>query len=262
MKIGLIGVGTLGQFLLEELNQQNRIPGYQITAVFDEREQKSNKLAALGSTFSFQTYHHLDDFLQSPVDLIIECANVAVAKKFSKHILHKKDLLLISVGALADVQLYQELGKIAEEKQHKLYLPSGAMGGLDVLRAANLRGGLESVQLITKKPAHAFSMQEIDRDTVVFDGSAKDAIANYPENANIAIIISLAGIGVEDTKVQMIAVPAVDQNTHHLKAQGDFGKLMLTLENHPIPDNPKTSYLTALSILSALKSLQEHIVIG
>src|SRR5690625_2737797 len=110
--------------------------------------------------------------------------------------------------------------------------------------------------------AYVCSMQEIDRYIVVCDGSAKYAIANYPENANIAIIISLAGIGVEDTKVQMIAVPAVDQNTHHLKAQGDFGKLMLTLENHPIPDNPKTSYLTALSILSALKSLQEHIVIG
>src|SRR5690625_7845362 len=90
------------------------------------------------------------------------------------------------------MQLYQELGKIAEEKQHKLYLPSGAMGGLDVLRAANLRGGLESVQLITKKPAHAFSMKEIDRDTDVFDGSAIDEIANYHDNDIIDIIFSLA----------------------------------------------------------------------
>src|SRR5690625_6859919 len=215
MKIGLIGVGTLGQFLLEELNQQNRIPGYHITAVFDEREQTTNKLAMMESTFSFKTYHHRDDFLQSSVDLVIECANVAVANKHPKQSLHKKDVLLISVGALADLQLYKELERIAKQKQHKLYLPSGAMGGLDVLRAANLRGGLEKVQLITKKPAHAFSMKEIDREIVVFDGTAKDEIANYPKNANIDIIISLAVNGVEDMNDKMITVTNTYQTVYY-----------------------------------------------
>src|SRR5690625_7257376 len=98
MKIGLIGVGTLGQFLLEELNQQNRIPGYHITAVFDEREQTTNKLAMMKSTFSFKTYHHLDDFLQSSVVLFFYCVNVSVAKKYSKNFLNYIEIHFISAA--------------------------------------------------------------------------------------------------------------------------------------------------------------------
>ena len=196
------------------------------------------------------------------MNLIVECANVEAVKQYAPQIIQQKDLLIISVGALVDPFLYKELEETAKLKGNKVYLPSGAIGGLDVLRAANALGGLDNVTLITRKPAQALSKTPIEKETIIFEGSAKDAITNYPKNANIAIIISLSGIGVEKTSVKIIADPAVTKNIHTLKAEGDFGKLELTLENNPSPNNPKTSYLTALSILFSLKSLNRAISLG
>lgn len=262
MNIGLIGVGTIGKFLLEKLNQGNVIPGYQITAVFDDRGKSEEKLDTLSQEFNFTVYNELDLFLQSPVDLVVECANIDVVKQYAGQIIHEKDLLLISVGALADPLLYKELHTIATLRNRKVYLPTGAIGGLDMLRAANVLDGLDAVTLETRKPVQALSIGAIEKETIIYEGSAKDAIVKFPENANIAIILSLAGIGVDETKVWIIADPLTDKNTHHLKARGDFGKLELKLENNPSPTNPKTSYLTALSILASLKSLDDVITIG
>lgn len=262
MNIGLIGAGAIGKFLLEKINIDQIMRKDQITAVFDDRRQSSDVLEDLAKKYGFTVYHELEAFLNAPIDLVVECANIEVAQKYARKIVHEKDLLLISVGALADVMLYEELKTITKQKDRKIYLPSGAIGGLDVLRAANVLGGLETVELITRKPVQAFAMETIDRAEEIFTGSAKEAIKYYPKNANIAIIISLSGIGIEETKVKIIADPAVDKNIHTLQASGDFGKLELTLENNPTPDNPKTSYLTALSILSSLKYLHEMVTIG
>lgn len=262
MNIGLIGVGTIGTFLLEKLNNEKVIPGVQIIAILDERKKSAQKLKSLAKTYHLTVCSGLDIFLKTPTDLIIECANIEAVQKYAKKILHHKDLFLISVGALADPLFTQDLREISKQKKRKLYLPSGAIGGLDVLRAANVLGGLDSVQLITRKPAHALSHNKLEGQRTVFEGSAQEAIHQYPKNANIAIMISLSGIGVEQTKVKIIADPNIQKNIHHLKASGDFGKLSLELENNPSPSNPKTSFLTALSILSSLKALDHSIVIG
>lgn len=262
MNIGIIGVGTIGKFLLEKINDEKVVSGYQITAVFDERHQSKGVLRDLSNKYNFTVYDEIDTFLKSSVDLIVECANVEVVKQYAGQIIHEKDLLLISVGALADSMFYQELKEVATAKGTKVYLPSGAIGGLDVLRGANALGGLDSVKLVTRKPTEALSVDPIEEETTIFEGTAKDAIMNYPKNANIAIVISLSGIGVDKTRVKIIADPTVTKNVHRLEATGDFGKLELTLENSPYPTNPKTSYLTALSILSSLQSLKETTLIG
>ncbi len=262
INIGIIGVGTIGQFLLEKINQEKVVPGYQITAVFDERSKSKEILRDLSNKYNFTLYDELDAFLKSSVDLIVECASVEVVKQYARKIIQEKDLFLISVGALVDSHLYKELKEIATLKGNKVYLPSGAIGGLDVLRAANALGGLDTVKLVTRKPALALSVDSIEKETTIFEGSAKDAIVNYPKNANIAIAISLSGIGVDKTSVKIIADPAVTKNIHRLKAEGDFGKLELTLENSPSPNNPKTSYLTSLSILSSLESIDRTIAFG
>lgn len=262
MKIGLIGVGTIGKFLLEKLNEEQMIPGYQITAIFDERSQSLDKLKTLVSTYELQQFHEMDDFLTSSIDVVIECANVAVVEKYASQIIKQKDLLLISVGALANQDLYKSLQSIAISNNHKIYLASGAIGGLDILRSARVLNGLDTVELTTRKPIQALSVENLDEEMTLFAGSAKEAIAKFPQNANISIIISLAGIGVEQTSVKIIADPTVDKNVHTLQASGDFGTLRLTLENNPSPDNPKTSYLTGLSILSTLRTLDKAIIIG
>lgn len=262
INIGLIGVGTIGTFLLEKINKEKFISGYQITAVFDEREKAKDKLQHLASTYDFQPYQNIDRFLDSSIDVVVECANIDVVKQLAEQIIQKKDLFLISVGALVDPIYYDQLQGIATTEGRKIYLPTGAIGGLDVIKAANILGGLQSVTLITRKPAQALAGDLIEEETVLFEGKAKDAIAQFPKNANVAIILSLSGIGVEKTKVKIIADPAVDKNIHCIETVGDFGKVEIKLENNPSPTNPKTSYLTALSILSSLKSLDEAVTIG
>lgn len=132
---------------------------------------------------------------------------------------------------------------------------------MDAIQAASIMGGLESVTLMTRKPAKALGVESEDK-FVLFDGPAKEAIQQFPQNANVAITLSLAGLGVEKTRVRIIADPAIKQNIHTIQATGEFGNLEFTFQNYSLPTNPKTSYLTALSLLSTLKSLNKQIQIG
>ena len=141
-------------------------------------------------------------------------------------------------------------------------MPSGAIGGLDIVRAAKIAGGLDEVTLVTRKPNAALSNESLIEETFYSKVLQKMPSKSIPENMNVAITLSLAGIGVEDTRVTIIADPQVEKNIHSIVAQGDFGKMEMIIENNPSPNNPKTSYLTALSILSSLKSLNEQIIIG
>lgn len=262
VNIGLIGVGSIGTFLIEQLNKEEKLGDYRITAVFDGREKSAARLAELSNIHDITVYNDLTLFLDSSIDLVVECANVKVVKKYAEKIVCKKDLLLISVGALVDAKLYKQIETIAKCFNHNVYLPSGAIGGLDVLKSANILNGLESVTLVTRKPSDALAIDTVEQEMTLFEGTAKEAISRFPKNTNISIILSLAGFGAEQTDVKIIVDPLVTKNIHHLEVRGDFGKLSVTLENNPLPGNPKTSHLTALSILSTLHSLEETIIIS
>lgn len=259
MRIGLVGVGTIGTFLLDKINLEKRIPNYEITAIFDERKKAKTSLKDVEKKYNVQLYQDIEAFLQSSVDLVVECANIPVVQKYGEQILQQKDFFIISIGALVDDNFVQTLKQIGQQAGTKIYLPSGAIGGLDVLQAASSLGGLDTVSLTTRKPANALAEEVIKEEKILFTGKAKDAIVEFPKNANVSIILSLAGIGVEQTEVTIIADPAVEKNLHYVEATGDFGSLSLKLENDPSPTNPKTSYLTALSIFSAIQKLNSTI---
>ena len=109
MNIGLIGTGSIGNFLLQKINKEKRLPGCQITAVFDEREKAKMTLPRLLNTYRFTAFHDVEAFLKSDVDIVVECANIEVVRSYAAQIVQEKDLLLISVGALADITLYKNL---------------------------------------------------------------------------------------------------------------------------------------------------------
>lgn len=262
MNIGLIGTGSIGEFLLQKINQDKSLPGSQITAVFDEREKAKMTLPTLLNRYKFTAFDDVDRFLESDVDIVVECANIEVVQSYARRIVQEKDLLLISIGALADLVLYEHLQETAKKYGRKIYLPSGAIGGLDVLKAAKIGGALQRVSLESRKPAGSLSEQAIAEETLLFEGSASEAIRQFPQNANVAIILALAGVGIHDTSVKIIADPLAEYNTHTIEAIGDFGKLRVQLENHPSTHNPKTSQLTGFSILAALQSLDKEIQIG
>ena len=262
MNIGLIGCGSIGQFLSEKINQEQLFLNYQITSVFDEREKPSDKLLKLSEKYKFKVYKDLNRFLAADIDIVVECANIEVATKYACKILKEKDLMLISIGALADSNLHKELQTIAKLNDKKVFLPSGAIGGLDIVKAANITGGLTAVSLVTRKPANALGDKVFEKEQILFEGYAREAIQEFPKNANVAISLSFAGIGIDKTTVKIIVDPLIDKNIHTISLQGDFGSAEISIENNPSPTIAKTSYLTGLSILSALQSLDEQIVVG
>ena len=118
------------------------------------------------------------------------------------------------------------------------------------------------MELTTRKPAHSLTEEKVTEETTVFEGKAFEAIEKFPKNMNISIILSLAGIGIDQTNVRLIADPKADKNIHQIKLSGDFGEAELTIKNEPLPENPKTSALAALSILGTLERIQSNIKYG
>ncbi|KYH42786.1 MAG: L-aspartate dehydrogenase [Candidatus Bathyarchaeota archaeon B63] len=183
-----------------------------------------------------------------------------------------KDLMVLSTGALLDDDLLKEISRIAEEKGRKVYIPSGAIVGLDNVKAAAV-GPVEEVTLITRKPPESFEgapfmaergikPSEIDRPTVLFEGSAREAVRLFPRNVNVSASLSLAGIGADRTRVKIIADPNVRSIIHEIHVRGEFGEMMMRTVNKPFPENPKTSYIAALSAIATLRKISGSIIVG
>lgn len=258
MNIGLIGAGAIAHFLLEEMNEKQQ-DNLSITSVF-VRDLK--KYPMLESSFGVTLYTDLEAFLDSEIDIVVEAANIEAVKTLLPTAIKKKDVVIISVGALAEEQLLTELNNLANEYKNRIYLPSGAIGGLDLIQNAHALGTVTSVSLTTRKPASSLISEEIEEAKVIFEGNATDAIRQYPKNMNVSIVLALASIGFDQTKVTLVADPQIDKNIHHIEVTGDFGEATFTIKNNPLPANPKTSYLAAMSILGTLKRMSNKLVIG
>src|SRR5699024_9717256 len=146
-----------------------------------------------------------------------------------------------------------EVTSLAEDNNYQVYLPSGSIGGLDLVQNVFATNNVETVSLTTRKAAHTLVKEELTEEKIAFEGSAREAIAVYPKNINISIALSLAGIGFDRTKVKMVADPHANKNTHTIEVSGSFGKATFTIENNPLPSNPSTSYLVAISFIGTLE---------
>ena len=171
-----------------------------------------------------------------------------------------KDVVVLSVGALADPAFRKELRAAAKKSGGRLHVPSGAVGAIDALKAARL-GGLQEVEIETRKPPASLGLPET-QSGVVFEGNAVEAAAKFPANINVAVTLGLAGLGPERTRVRIIADPAAPGNVHRVRFRGDFGEVTVTLENRPHPDNPKTSALAAYSALALVRQLGSTLRVG
>lgn len=258
MNIGLIGAGAIAHFLLKELNEkpQNNL---RITSVFVRDKAKYQSLEA---NFGVTLYTEFDAFLNSDIDIVVEAANIEAVKTLLPTAMKQKDVVIISIGAFAEEELLVELNNLANEYNKKVYLPSGAIGGLDLLQNAHALGTVTSVSLTTSKPARSLINKEIEEATVIFEGNASEAIKQFPKNMNVSIVLALASIGFEQTKVTLVADPQIDKNIHQIDVTGDFGEASFIIKNNPLPENPKTSYLAAMSILGTLKRLSNQLIIG
>ena len=215
----------------------------------------------------------MEDVLSSEAELVIEAASVAAARELLIPALRSgKDVLLLSVGALADVEFLREVEEAARKNKRRVHIPSGAVGALDALKSAR-EAELGEVKLVSTKHPKALegapylaergiSLASLRERKVVFSGSASEAIAGFPANANVAIAVSLAGVGVERTRVEIVADPEARRNMHEVFARGSFGELYFRVENLPSPENPRTSHLAALSAIATLRRLAAPLQVG
>lgn len=258
MNIGIIGTGNIASYLLEQVNVNDMADG-RITAVFGRNVEAGQRLK---EQFDIEFYTDLQEFLMTPLEIVVEAVTVEAAGLFLKDVVvHKKDLIVSSIGVFKDIAFLDELKILAKSQNTHIFLPSGAIGGLDILQSAKALGGLEHVQITTRKSPESLGM-ESDAEQVIFDGSAYEAVEQFPKNVNVALVLAIAGIGDQKTRVRIIVDPAVERNTHTIEAQGDFGKMRLQVENNPMPSNPKTSLLAALSILSVLQNKGNALRVG
>ena len=258
MNIGLIGAGAIANFLLKKINA-NQHGRLQIKSIYVRGREKYQ---ALESEYGVTLYTDLEAFLDSGIEIVVEAANVAAVKTLLPSVVKKKDAVLISVGALVDDALLTEITNVANVYNHEVHLPSGAIGGLDLVQNANALGTITSVSLTTRKPAKSLIDEDIVEEKVVFEGQAADAIKQFPKNVNVSIILSLAGIGTDKTNMRLIADPYIEKNIHQVEVVGDFGEATFSITNNPLPENPKTSYLAAMSVLGTLERVGRKVRIG
>ncbi|MBE0455224.1 MAG: aspartate dehydrogenase [Roseovarius sp.] len=250
MKIGLIGEGAIGRYVAQTLSAEKAGP--HVTLV---------RPARLNETQGLQRVARVAD-LPDDIDLMIDCAGHAALMCHGPAILERgMDLITVSVGALADRKLEQELTRAAKAGGAQLHLASGAIGALDCLQAAKV-GGLTAVTYTGRKPPAGWrgSMAEEHLDltrlkasTTHFEGSARQAAVDYPKNANVAAAVAIAGLGFDQTSVKLIADPSVTANIHEIEATGSFGSFSFRIEGKTLPDNPRSSALAAMSVIAAIR---------
>ncbi|SCB58609.1 aspartate dehydrogenase [Rhizobium aethiopicum] len=250
-KIAIIGFGAMARSLQASLTKtQSRLA---IRATLLPREFHAS--AELPD--SIHLCGTVEELIEWAPSLVVECASHEAVRHAVPELLRAGiDVVVVSVGSLSDGALLADLEKAAQSGKSRLTVASGAIGGLDVLRSAK-SAGLDTVIYTGSKPPAAwkgtpaddeFLLSDLRERTVIFEGTALDASTLYPKNANVTAAVALAGIGFERTKVTLIADPTSTSNTHQVEAGGAFGRFSILLENRPLPDNPKTSWLAALSI--------------
>jgi len=257
MRIGLLGCGNIGRILAEALDGGE--VNCSLVAVFDQDIERSEALVESLSRKP-RVSEDFEGLLQY-TGLVVEAASQEAVKDYGVKTLEAgKDLLIMSVGALVDEALFNDLIQIINKTGHRIYIPSGAIAGLDGIKAAKTKG-IESVELTTRKPPTELGTTT-DKETVLYDGSAREGIKKFPKNVNVAATLSLAGIGFDRTKLRIVADPNIDKNIHEIRVKGIFGEFNIKMKNLPSPNNPKTSYLAAMSAIATLKEINGAVRLG
>ncbi len=267
LRIGLVGCGAIGTEIAKAIDRGDIAA--ELVAVFDRNEERARGL--VGGLEIRPEISDLEDLVELS-EVVVEAASQRAVPEVARATLERgRDLMIMSVGALLDEDLYRMVADLARERGCRVYLPSGAISGLDGLKSAGA-GKSELVTLTTTKNPKGFSgapyiedkqidLDAISEPTVIFEGPAQEAVRAFPANVNVAATLSLTTRGTK-VMVRIVADPEIDVNVHQIAAEGDFGRITTKVENVPSPSNPKTSYLAALSAIATLRSIAEPIKIG
>lgn len=265
-KIGIVGCGTIGRRVATELDTGS-VPGARLVGLSSRDTGKAQGFAA--SLRDPPPVLSLAGLVPL-VDLVVEAATGAALDEIARATLGQgKDLMVLSCGALLN---REDLLSMARDNGAAIYVPSGAIAGLDGVASA-AAGQVDSISIVTRKPpaglrgAPGITRAGVDLDSVtepvvVYEGPVREACRLFPANVNVSAALSLAGIGPDETTIRIYADPTVTRNTHEIVVTGAFGRLAMKIENVPEPTNPRTGMLSALSTLAALKRLTSPLRVG
>jgi len=266
--ISIIGCGAIGSELALSVDKTMN-ENISISSLLDIKLENAEGLKSKLSNNNPLVFNNFSDYIKSTnfkdVNLVIEAASQnALTNYLNDIILLKKDLLVMSVGAFANSGFFSQVVKNVEKNDINLYLPSGAIAGIDAIKS--VKSSISYLTLTTTKNPNSLkdspffkknniTVDAIKKRTLIFEGSAIEAVENFPANVNVAALLGLTGIGLEKTKVNVIADPSLRINKHEIKVIGKFGELIIRVKNIPSSTNPKTSYLAILSIIESLRSI-------
>ena len=267
LKIGILGAGAIGRTIAAALDQKQI--DAELVALSD---QDRGRAEALSADFSNHPAILSVGEMIERCDLAVEAASQAALLEFvPKALAHGRDVLIMSAGGLLG---HEEWFRHAREKGCRIYVPSGAIAGLDGIKSASI-GRIESALLTSRKPVAALkgSKYVVERnvpldsfkdDTVIFEGLADEAARAFPATANVAASLRLAvdPLAPVPVRVRIIAVPGGNENVHEIRVEGEFGRITVKVENVPSSANPRTSQLAAFSAIATLKNLTRSLRVG
>jgi aspartate dehydrogenase len=251
IRVGLIGVGAIGHEVARILKSEDA--PVEIVAL--------TRRAASDANIDHWV-RRADDLIAARPQLVVEAAgHDAVADHVIPILRAGIPIVLASVGALANDDLRGRVMQASQVGKAELILPSGAIGALDYIKTVSHSANLR-IRYCSRKPVAAWEHElvarglapdKIDHEVVLFEGAAREAALSFPQNLNVAMSLALAGPGIEGVVVRVMADPKATGNTHEIEIESAAGRAALTFNNTPSPDNPKTSALTALSIVHAMR---------
>ena len=266
MRVALLGGGTIARLVLKQ-----RPAGIDIVAVAGR--SPDSRGAVLAREFEIPYVVGRERLLALRPQAVLEAASHDAVREHLVALLDAgASVIVLSAGALADDDLRRRAEAAAARSGALFFVPSGGIGGLDALKTACL-GGVEEVSIRVAKPPAAWKgipyveRLGVDLDRLagaktLFAGPAREGVPHFPQNVNIAAVLSLAGIGMDRTRLEVVADPALTLNTHTIRVAGKAGRMTVVLENVPAPENPKTSWLACYSALAALQALGTRVRYG
>jgi aspartate dehydrogenase len=268
LKIGVVGCGTIGSYLARIIHNELKDKALLI-AVYDKVLEKAYTLASSLKNKKIVVVT-LEELIERS-DLVIEAASGAAASQVARSaISFGRDCLVMSVGGL--LEAHKELFNLAREKKRHLYLPSGAIAGIDGIKSLAATK-IHKITISSYKPPRAFigipyllkrniNLEKIKEDTVLFEGDVATSVRLFPQNINVAATLSLAAHAKDKLSVKIIASPSCKNNIHQIEVEAEAGKLTVRTENVPSPNNPKTSFLAVLSAVTTIKGILDFVKIG
>ena len=262
LRLGLIGLGAIGGEVIAAAGR-GELPGVIVPAVLVRRPRPgtADRLVTADA----------EAFFGESFDVVLECAGHQAVRDHGARVLDSgSDLLVTSAGALTDETLFNLLLAAAEQGKSRLVVPSAGIGALDIL-AGSAVGGLDEVAVTVRKDplswkgTEAESAHDLDRlagPVTLYDGPVRDGARRYPENVNISAAAALAGIGLDRTRLVIVADPGISTHVVEIAARGRFGSFAFREEVIPTDSNPKTGRLVAMAVVKTVRQLASRFVVG